>query len=436
MIHSLLYILPILLLSPLLNAHMQLSDPYPLRSPLNPSVRNPPIDYTAPLLDSGADFPCKGFASDPFEPVATYQAGQEYAIRLVGGEPHGGGSCQISLSYDSGETFTVIKSIIGSCPLAAEYRFVVPADAPNGEALLAWTWFNRLGYREMYMNCAQVVVEGGKDVEKATGDRSVWGEYGFRNPRRHYSVVQRPRHGGRRKRDDDEELKDANATVPFDERPEIFLANIGLRSPCKTIKGREVIFPDPGPDVEYGYDIEDMADKGYTCADSEKLKKPGGVFPKETPSNDFIYVDIPTTSFQTITTSPEQTTTLYSTSTTTVTRTIYGPTETTSPSSTSPSSIPENTTRGDALAPARASPPGRAKGIPLAAAADPGGVTIWRIPQTTPVPTEGTHCTPYTVKCHSKHTFSLCIEEGIFAFIGKVGPGIKCEDNKVSLAKT
>ncbi|KAL1843561.1 hypothetical protein VTK73DRAFT_2811 [Phialemonium thermophilum] len=32
---------------------------------------------------------------------------------------------------------------------------------PDGPAVFAWTWFNRIGNREMYMTCAPIVVTGG-----------------------------------------------------------------------------------------------------------------------------------------------------------------------------------------------------------------------------------------------------------------------------------
>lgn len=28
--------------------------------------------------------------------------------------------------------------------------FTLPAEAPSGQALFAWNWFNRVGNREMY----------------------------------------------------------------------------------------------------------------------------------------------------------------------------------------------------------------------------------------------------------------------------------------------
>lgn len=56
---------------------------------------------------------------------------------------------------DGGKSFGVIHSVIGGCPLAFDYTFTVPAGVPAGKnVLLGWTWFNKVGNREMYMNCA------------------------------------------------------------------------------------------------------------------------------------------------------------------------------------------------------------------------------------------------------------------------------------------
>ena len=52
-----------------------------------------------------------------------------------------------------GKTWNVIHSYIGGC-MAEDFdftqQFELPAEAPNGQALFAWGWFNRLGNREMY----------------------------------------------------------------------------------------------------------------------------------------------------------------------------------------------------------------------------------------------------------------------------------------------
>ena len=48
------------------------------------------------------------------------------------------------------ETFKVIESIIGGCPLNYTYNFTVPDFAPSSDtALLSWSWFNLIGSREM-----------------------------------------------------------------------------------------------------------------------------------------------------------------------------------------------------------------------------------------------------------------------------------------------
>lgn len=126
-------------------AHIQMSNPYPIRSPLDPSVAYAQKDYNyvAPLDADGSNYPCKGYQNDqPRRSTATYKAGSEYNMTLTTGATHLGGSCQLSMSYDDGATFKVIKSMIGGCPLTTTYDFTVPASAPSGQALFAWTWQN------------------------------------------------------------------------------------------------------------------------------------------------------------------------------------------------------------------------------------------------------------------------------------------------------
>jgi len=121
------------------SGHVQMSDPFPIRSPLKPHAASKDYGYTNPSAASGFNFPCKGYQHGPFVSSASYAPGQSYALQLKGTAPHGGGSCQIPLSYDTGQTFHVIKSIEGGCPLAEHYSFTIPSDAPAGPALLAWT---------------------------------------------------------------------------------------------------------------------------------------------------------------------------------------------------------------------------------------------------------------------------------------------------------
>jgi hypothetical protein len=208
--------------------HMQMSNPFPIRSPLNPNGgNNKDYSYTNPLSTSGSDYPCKGYANDAFVSVADYAPGQSYDLELTGSATHGGGSCQIALSYDKGKSFTVIESIEGGCPIAKNYTFTIPSDAPSGETLLAWTWFNKIGNREMYMNCAQVTVKGG--ASKRSHPRDVLGR-----------VVRRD--------------------TGFSSLPPLFLANINAEGQCTTTSGEEVNFPLPGPNV-----VGSVSGTGYTC---------------------------------------------------------------------------------------------------------------------------------------------------------------------------
>ena len=195
-------------------AHMEMDWPYALHSKYNPRNDFSIIDYsmTSPLNADGTNFPCKGYQNDrPFQSVATYTAGSSYNISLAGSATHGGGSCQISLSYDNGATFRVIKSIIGGCPLSSTYDFKVPSYAPSGNALLSWTWQNHEGNREFYQNCAQVSVQS--------------------SPSR------------RLKR---------QSFNSFDSLPFIWKANLDGVNDCATTEGNDPVYPNPGPDVVYG----------------------------------------------------------------------------------------------------------------------------------------------------------------------------------------
>ena len=201
----------ILSLAPQTLAHMEMSWPYPLHSKFDPANSYTVIDYsmTAPLFADGSNFPCKGYQNDrPIVDKVTYQAGQTYNMTLAGSATHGGGSCQLSLSYDNGATFRVIKSMIGGCPLTSEYDFTIPSYAPDGNALFAWTWQNLQGNREYYMNCAEV------DITGSTAS----------------------------KRDD----------TSFDDLPFIWKANLPGINTCATVENVLPIYPHPGPDVLYG----------------------------------------------------------------------------------------------------------------------------------------------------------------------------------------
>lgn len=201
--------------------HMEMTWPYALHSKFNPNNDYSVIDYsmTSPLSPDGSNFPCKGYQNDrPFEPVAEFVAGSDHNLTLAGSATHNGGSCQISMSYDNGATFRVIKSIIGGCPLVSSYDFTVPSTAPSGNALLAWTWQNLQGNREFYMNCAQINV-----VAPAA----------------------------RRRR--------RQAFNTFESLPLIWKANLQGVNDCATTEGKDVVYPNPGPSVSYGNGLSDSS---------------------------------------------------------------------------------------------------------------------------------------------------------------------------------
>jgi hypothetical protein len=139
------------------SAHMHIVDPPPLGAQENKFTPAGSADsnYNAPLSASGSDFPCKGklslLNSDAGKPVAEWAAGTEQSFTIgAGGAPHGGGSCQASISEDGGKTWKAMKTYIGNCPTGQDggkFGFTVPAEAKSGNAIFAWSWFNMIGNR-------------------------------------------------------------------------------------------------------------------------------------------------------------------------------------------------------------------------------------------------------------------------------------------------
>jgi len=196
---------------PLVSAHCRLIEPLPY----NGGTDNSPLDA------GGANFPCKfAGAMTPPSNITTFVAGQPGQFVIQGSAVHGGGSCQISITYDDPPTknsvFKVIKSFEGACPISAvgnlpadpnndlpPLDFTIPADIKGGKAVFVWTWFNRIGNREMYMNCAPINIQGGSTSDGA------------------YQAL-----------------------------PDMFVANIAVpQKQCTTTEGEDIIFPNPGKDV-------------------------------------------------------------------------------------------------------------------------------------------------------------------------------------------
>lgn len=241
------------LLASTVSAHMQLNKPYPIRSPLNKDGKGEKdYSYTNPLSTSGSDYPCKGYAKDDFEAVDTWAPGSSQEMSLEGSAVHDGGSCQLALTYDQGKTFKVIESIEGDCPIAKKYQFDVPSDAPTGDALFAWTWFNKVGNREMYMNCAMITI-GGSSNRNATIDSE--SREAPKQPLDEKTTVKGPNNKAN--------TQTTNASNSFDSLPDLFVANVGQAGKCVTIEGQAVHFPKPGPKL-----IGKADGPGYKCSDS------------------------------------------------------------------------------------------------------------------------------------------------------------------------
>jgi methionine-rich copper-binding protein CopC len=206
------------------NAHIKLSSPVPYgKSTLNNS----------PLAADGSDFPCKQrpgvYALEGALEQNTMQIGQPQTLAFIGGATHGGGSCQVSITEDKEPTkdskWSVIHSIEGGCPAATDgnlsgdpestgttdFTYKIPDSVKPGQYTLAWTWFNRIGNREMYMDCAPINVVAGSQ-------------------KRHV-----PHHGS-------SVAKRAPAL------PDMFVANIG--NGCSTVETQDLKFPNPGESVQ------------------------------------------------------------------------------------------------------------------------------------------------------------------------------------------
>lgn len=174
-----------------------------------------PVPYGKDTLDNsplaGSNFPCKQRPGVyAISEVNTMSAGSSQSLSFKGTAVHGGGSCQVSLSKDREPTaqskFKVIHSIIGACPGVdggpSTFQFTIPDGVPNGDYALAWTWFNKIGNREMYMNCAPVTITGGSN------DQSL-----------------------------------------YENLPDMFVANIP-NTQCKIPEMKDIVFPNPGNSVE------------------------------------------------------------------------------------------------------------------------------------------------------------------------------------------
>jgi len=170
-----------------------------------------PVPYghpdTSPLNPSGSNYPCKTDNGFTVNSITNLTMGKSQTLAFTGTAVHNGGSCQLSLTPGYTPTtdsaFKVIYSIEGGCPgvngATNTYQFSVPSDVPNGDYSLAWTWYNNIGNREIYMNCAPVTISGSSGTQSS-----------------------------------------------FNALPDMAIFNIPSKNTCGTIETFDVQFPDPG----------------------------------------------------------------------------------------------------------------------------------------------------------------------------------------------
>uniref|UniRef100_A0A6C0E1M3 Chitin-binding type-4 domain-containing protein n=1 Tax=viral metagenome TaxID=1070528 RepID=A0A6C0E1M3_9ZZZZ len=124
---------------------------------------NDMIDYNlmAPLNTPGYSFPCKGYKKGPSTQTIT---GGVVKIVLEGTATHEGGHCQFGVSFDD-NTFVVLKTVMDSCLLnGLQFDLQLPENIPSGDVTMFWTWVNKIGNREYYMECADVFVENKNEI--------------------------------------------------------------------------------------------------------------------------------------------------------------------------------------------------------------------------------------------------------------------------------
>lgn len=216
------------------NGHMVMKSPQPFTfttdssSESNAGQTNSAVNR--PLSATGSDFPCRYVAGSWDGPVNSFALGSSQTLSLTGSAVHGGGSCQLSITYDTEPTkssvWKVIHTVQGGCPARNTagnlgddaslsdpftYDYTIPDNIPTGNATIAWSWINRIGNREFYMNCGALSLTG------TSGDQS-----------------------------------------NYDALPDLFVANIPTVSTCSSEMNdsddKDITIPNPGDSVETNVD--------------------------------------------------------------------------------------------------------------------------------------------------------------------------------------
>lgn len=186
------------------SAHMMLASPVPFN--LGNGLT------TSPLKDDGSNYPCQVGNDGKYSMTAMNKipVNEPVLLAFSGSATHEGGTCELAISMDkeprADSVFKVIQVFEGNCPIAplsGNLTFNIPKDFPTTDrATLAWAWYNKIGNREMYMNCAPVQITGGSN------DKSY-----------------------------------------FDSLPNMFVANVavpGADGQCQTVETKDTEIPNPG----------------------------------------------------------------------------------------------------------------------------------------------------------------------------------------------
>lgn len=203
-------------------------------------------DNLGPVDPSGSNFPCTVHDfNNKNGQGPTIIPGRGSKIQLMGTAVHTGGSCQVSITYDSppnkNSNWRVIQSYEGGCPVKHEGNlpeslgpnhklpplvYTVPKGMPSGAATIAWTWVNSTGNREFYMRC-QAVKIGGNAKDKQV----------------------------------------------FNSLPPMFVANVRSENQCTTLgaEGKNIIYPNPGKKVGNG----NAKPSGSGCVTAAQKRKGG-----------------------------------------------------------------------------------------------------------------------------------------------------------------
>ncbi|KJX93528.1 hypothetical protein TI39_contig4297g00001 [Zymoseptoria brevis] len=155
-------------------SHMIMQHPVPFGVD---TLDNSPLNNAKPG-SAGSDYPCK-------QRAGVYNIGtmnsmpveSPILLNFTGSASHGGGTCQIAVSLDKEprveSVWKIIQVFEGGCPTDQDgntppnkFQFQIPKGFPNGQATMSWTWYNKIGNREVYQNCAPIQVTGGSETKE------------------------------------------------------------------------------------------------------------------------------------------------------------------------------------------------------------------------------------------------------------------------------